>query len=157
MSCAKVEHHLPQKFGVMRFHFERRNQVAKLVDLGHCFSNCFAGPEAAHWQKYPLTAVSSCLAGPNICQVKPAAGLKSQAASARAAIDQSFSNKSGIQECRRPLKGCFAGRNEACLASHTAPKCLHALASPIHHRVSAFAVAIGCKADMACCSAYVCF
>jgi hypothetical protein len=35
--------------------------------------NCFAGPEAAHWQKYPLTAVNSCLAGPNICQVKPAA------------------------------------------------------------------------------------
>src|SRR5262245_49124803 len=72
MSCAKVKHHLPQKFGVMRFHFERRNQVANLVDLGHCFSNCFAGPEAAYWQKYPLTAVNSCLAGPNICQVKPA-------------------------------------------------------------------------------------
>ena len=50
------------------------------------------------------------------------------------------------------MKGCFAGRDEACLASHTAPKCLHALASPIHHRMSAFAVAIGCKADIACCS-----
>ena len=38
MSRAKVTHHLSQKFGVMRFHFKRRNQVADLVDLGHCFA-----------------------------------------------------------------------------------------------------------------------
>ena len=34
---------------------------------------------------------------------------------------------------------------------------LHALASLIHHRMSAFAVAIGCKADMSWCSANVRF
>jgi ATP dependent DNA ligase domain len=31
------------------------------------------------------------------------------------------------------------------------------LASPTCHRMSAFAVAIGGKADMGCCTAYVCF
>jgi len=40
------------------------------------------------------------------------------------------------------------------VARHTAPECL-ALASLIHHRMSAFSVAIGRKADMACCGAYV--
>jgi hypothetical protein len=53
MSRAKVTHHLPQKFGVMRFHFERRNQVANLVDLGHCSEICFAGPEGG-----PLAKIS---------------------------------------------------------------------------------------------------
>jgi hypothetical protein len=73
MSRAKVTHHLAQKFGVMRLHFERRNQVANLVDLGHCFSIVSQAQKVAHWQKYSVTAVNSCLAGPNICQVKPAA------------------------------------------------------------------------------------
>jgi hypothetical protein len=69
----KVKHHLAQKFGVMRLHFERRNQVANLVILGIASQLFRKAPEAAQWQKYPLTAVNSCLAGPNICQVKPAA------------------------------------------------------------------------------------
>jgi hypothetical protein len=73
MPRTKITHHLPQKLGVMRFHFERRNQVANLVDLGHCFESVSQAQKAARCQKYPLTAVNSCLAGPNICQVKPAA------------------------------------------------------------------------------------
>jgi hypothetical protein len=47
--------------------------VANLVDLAHCFaivSQAQRGPPGKN--PYPMMAANSCVAAPNICQVKPA-------------------------------------------------------------------------------------
>jgi hypothetical protein len=53
--------------------------------------------------------------------------------------------------------GCFVGRDEVLWRRTRLRNALRGLASLIHHWMSAFAVAIGGKADMAYCSANVRF